>query len=127
MIITAQVQFTADLPCDEVWQITRSGRRLISDAIWVPELAPSQALYQRYLSAWKGQPGESWWPEYRDVFFHEMSPMLPKLRDLWRIDKTGKIVGLTCFCGDPRFCHRSLISEFLRKYGIQVREYQKGV
>lgn len=124
MIITSQVRFTKDLPCDQVWQITRSKKNLVPGAIWVPELSPSQSLFQRYMTDWKGQPGSAWWKQYREIFSQEMqTTMLPKLRELWKLDKAGKSIGLTCFCEAYIYCHRSLVSGFMREHGVAVKEW----
>jgi len=59
-VITASISSTGNIICDEVWQITRSNKK-VSGALWVPELAPDHDLYKMYMKEWKGKPGEEWW------------------------------------------------------------------
>lgn len=125
MIITSQVRFTKELPVDQVWQITRSKKNLAPGALWVPELAPSDALFRRYLTEWKGQPGPVWWKQYSEIFLRELQDtMLPKLRELWKLEKAGRNIGLTCFCAEYIYCHRFLIAGFLRTKGLyDIKEW----
>lgn len=83
-------------------------------------------LFNRYLSEWRGQKPELWWPKYVEIFTQELKTekKLSTLRHLFKLVKSGKVIGLACFCKDARFCHRTLVGEFLRGYGIEVKEFR---
>jgi uncharacterized protein (DUF488 family) len=38
----------------------------------------------------------------------------------------GKVVALVCFCKDSRYCHRTLVGDFLKEKGVDVFEMEKG-
>lgn len=107
----------------EVWQITRGGA-LISGAILVNGLAPSNKLFVRYLNNWKHLHPEQWWFEYEKQFLQELQSdeKLDNLRLLYKTLKAGKNVVLLCFCKDAKYCHRRLIGEYFNKYGIETME-----
>jgi len=125
-VITANISSIKNIVCDEVWQITRSNKN-ISAVKWVPDLAPSPNLYSRFINEWKGKPGEDWWPIYKYQFEKELDTdeKLNALRKLWKLVKSGKVIALVCFCRDGRYCHRALVGDFLKRYGIRVEEYKK--
>ncbi|MGI6422570.1 MAG: DUF488 family protein [Syntrophomonadaceae bacterium] len=123
-IITASISSIKNLNCNEIWQITRSGKE-IPGAIWVPHLAPSSGLFKQYLNEWKGTNPELWWPQYVERFTEELNrkEALNTLRALWKAIQSGKNIGLVCFCKSPDYCHRTLVGEFMKKYNIEVTEY----
>lgn len=98
-------------------QITRSNRGLAEGWIWVPQLAPSPALFMDYVR-WR-ERGE-WparWDEYRERFLAEMRAPEPQryLNRLRQRLAEGKTVALACFCRDERYCHRRLVLEEVLK------------
>ncbi len=125
-IITASISSLRYLDCDEIWQITRVNSE-ISGTVWVPELAPSSALFNTYLTQWKEKPPDLWWPEYEKKFSDELSlpAKLATLRKLWRSIESGKKIALVCFCVSNKYCHRRLVGTFLEKHGARVEEYIK--
>jgi len=125
-VITADISSIKNIICDEVWQITRSNKN-ISGVKWVPDLAPSPNLYSRFINKWKDKPGEEWWHTYKGQFEQELKTdeKLNALRKLWSLVESGKVIALVCFCRDSRYCHRTLVGEFLKRHGIRVEEYMK--
>ncbi|MCL5058639.1 MAG: DUF488 domain-containing protein [Actinobacteria bacterium] len=125
-IITASISSLKNIVCDEVWQITRSGP-YVTGAIRVPELSPSPELFHQYIMEWKQKHPEEWWQLYTKRFIEEMNleAKLNALRKLYLKAKAGKIIALVCFCSDSRYCHRTLVGDFLRGYDVDVVEYQK--
>lgn len=125
-IITASISSIKNIECDEIWRITRVNTE-ISGTIWVPELAPSSNLYNKYLKEWKNKPGETWWAIYEKKFREEL--LLPTtvktLRKLWRLAEQGRRIALVCFCVDSRYCHRRLVGDFFEMHGMRVEEITK--
>jgi uncharacterized protein YeaO (DUF488 family) len=107
----------------DIWQITR-GKALISTAIMVRGLAPSNELFAKYLNKWKHLHPEQWWNDYKILFQKEMESdeKIANLRSLYKILKAGRNVVLLCFCEDPAYCHRRLVGEFFSKYNINIIE-----
>jgi len=126
-IITTAISSLKHIHCDEIWQITRVNSE-IKGTLWVPELAPSQALYSKHQHEWKETPPETWWPLYEERFNNELksSEKLNALRKLWRLIADGRSVALACFCPNHKFCHRSLVGIFLEKQGVEVIEFDTG-
>ncbi len=123
-IITAPLHAARHIQCDEKWLITRV--EVKGDGIlWVPDLAPSQRLYGRYMEEWKGLAAERYWDTYVDAFNEELKTKekLRALRKLWKLSSEGITVALLCYCPKPTHCHRSLIANFLRVHGANVLEY----
>lgn len=123
-IITAPLSAARHIQCDERWLITRVEAKG-EGILWVPELAPSQRLYGRYMGEWKGLAAERYWDIYVDAFNEElkMKEKLGALRKLWKLSSEGISVALLCYCPKPTHCHRSLIADFLRLHGAVVTEY----
>ncbi len=124
-VITAPLSLAGKLKCDEIWQITSSDQ-VIDGARWVPNLAPSATLFNKYLFLWKERPEEEWWPEYEQAFKEEMTSRtkISQLRELWNQVSQGKVIGLICFCPEDRYCHRRLVAEIIAKSGIEANEYR---
>ena len=124
-IITASLSMAGKFPCDEIWQITASDQ-IIAGARWVPNLAPSVTLNNKYLYLWKGRPEEEWWQQFADAFKEEMTSRekLGQLRELWNLVSQGKVIALVCECPEDKYCHRRLVADVLARSGIETHEYQ---
>lgn len=125
LIITAPLSAARYIQADEQWLITRKNiDKPAPGIIWVPELAPSQSLFNRYMDEWRGA-SQKYWPIYVDRFNEELKTeeKLKALRRLWRSIAQGKTVALLCYCQRPENCHRSLVSDFLKAHGAHVQEY----
>jgi uncharacterized protein YeaO (DUF488 family) len=107
----------------ELWQITRAGED-IPNALIVRDLSPSKELYSMYINQWRKLPPQDWWPKYEERFLSELnSPeKLPLLRKVYcKLLKDTNIV-LICFCQDHIHCHRRLVGDFFKTYGVEVEE-----
>lgn len=125
LIITAPLSATRYIQADVRWLITRKNTdKAIDGVTWVPELAPSQSLFNRYMDEWKGN-SQNYWPLYVDRFQEEFKTeeKLNALRRLWRLIAQGKTVLLLCYCPRPENCHRSLVGEFLKAHGAHIQEF----
>jgi uncharacterized protein YeaO (DUF488 family) len=124
-IITASLAMAGKIICDEIWQITFSGQ-VMEGARWMPDLAPSVTLFNKYRYLWKGRPEEEWWPQYEEAFKEELTSRakINQLRELWNLVNQGKVIALICFCQDDKYCHRRLIAELMSKSGINAYEYR---
>jgi len=125
-VVTSNIASIKNIVCDEVWQITRSGK-YISGALWMPELAPGPYLYRRFVFEWKNKPVKEWWHTYKDEFEKELKTKekINALRKLRSLVESGKVIALVCFCKESKYCHRTLIGDLLKQYGIRVEELTK--
>lgn len=107
----------------ELWQIMRAGPEL-SKAIRVKELSPSDELFQTYIRSWRGKPSEKWWSYYEEQFIREMETeeKLIGLRAVYKRLLLGHNVVLICFCDDHRICHRRLVGDFFKQFGVNAVE-----
>lgn len=107
----------------ELWQIMRAGHTL-PNCIEVKTLSPSKPLFLKYNQEWKGLPYQEWWPKYEKQFNEELKKeaVLQSLRDIYRKLLAGTNVVLICFCNDHRYCHRRLVAEFFKPYGVEPKE-----
>jgi len=95
---------------------TEYGSRDLYD-VWLPELAPSEALVKRARAA----TDERAWHTFARRYRSEMkrpgaARLLSLLAALSR--QTGFSVG--CYCEDESRCHRSVLKELLLEYGAKV-------
>lgn len=107
----------------EIWQIMRGGPDL-PNAIRVRKLSPSDQLFQSYVRAWRKKPSAEWWPIYEERFMDELKTeeKLQGLRTVYKKLLLGHNVVLICFCDDHRICHRRLVGEFFKPYGVNAIE-----
>ncbi|MFI8721272.1 DUF488 domain-containing protein [Bacillus altitudinis] len=107
----------------EIWQITRGGVS-IPNTILVKDLAPSTHLFQTFVQDWKGKPFEEWWHFYEKKFVLEMETdeKLKGLREVYKRLLLGINVVLVCFCKDHRYCHRKIVGDFFKPYGVDPVE-----
>jgi len=127
-VITASISSIKNIDCDEIWQITRSGKYL-DGTVLVKNLSPSPELFNIYINEWKNKAPDYWWPLYEAKFNEELKTeeKLVALRKLWNLVKMGKVITIACFCKDSTYCHRTLVGNFLKKKNITVLEYQKEI
>ena len=109
---------------DELWFIVRKPNNQMLSLInsskkckWVPELSPSNQLFQQYLT-WRSSG--QW---NTDTFLYKYTPQFLKelkynpkahaaLETLKETDK-NKRIELVCFCHDETLCHRSIMGGIL--------------
>jgi len=85
--------------------------------VWLPDLAPSEALLKQALQA----PDERAWRAFVKKYRAEMkrpeaSRLLALLATLSR--QTNFSVG--CYCQDETHCHRSVLRELLEEHGAKL-------
>lgn len=104
---------------DEVWLIVRNlkNKTILNEKniFWVPELAPSQDLYND-TEKWKRSyqwTTEKYKGEYKTRFLKEMKSKEAQLK-LNELKTTNKNILLVCYCAGPK-CHRYLIKEILNE------------
>jgi uncharacterized protein YeaO (DUF488 family) len=86
--------------------------------VWLPELAPSQALVSWALSeAWT--PGR--WATFVRKYRHEMRqpPAARLLTLLAAMSKTGGL-SVGCYCEDAERCHRTVLRDLLEEAGARM-------
>jgi uncharacterized protein YeaO (DUF488 family) len=80
--------------------------------VWLPELAPSQAL----LKAAKHMKTELDWQRFRRRFRAELSkPPASRLLDLLAALSHGTNFSVGCYCEEETRCHRSVLRELLQE------------
>lgn len=113
-----------DDPDTKVIAIVRRLRDRAPGMDWWPELSPSDALLDTF-NGWRYDPGHRNDPAYVPRMFHEVyvprflrevknNPAAhDRLIDIWKMDRAGMKVYLTCFCPNEDICHRSIIAGIL--------------
>lgn len=79
--------------------------------VWLPELAPSQALVSWALSLpWT----DARWKRYEKAYRREMkAPQAQRLLELLARLSQQTSFSLGCYCEDERRCHRSILKKLL--------------
>jgi uncharacterized protein YeaO (DUF488 family) len=80
--------------------------------VWLPALAPSEALRKAGLSAETAAEWNRFVTRYR-AEMHRPDPS--RLLDLLAALSPGSNFSLGCYCEDERRCHRSLLRELLQE------------
>ena len=86
--------------------------------VWLPELAPSQALVTWALGApWT----EARWRTFARRYRREMQdPRAQRLLELLAALSRGTNFSVGCYCENEQRCHRSLLRELLRERGAKL-------
>jgi len=85
--------------------------------VWLPELAPSEALVKQAHAASDERAWTAFLRKYRaEMKRPEAGHLLTLLSALSH--QTNLAVG--CYCEDESDCHRSVLRELLREYGAEV-------
>jgi len=88
--------------------------------LWLPLLAPSQALVSRAMSqAWT----ERGWAKFAKAYRAEMAKSAPKqaIELLARMSEHANF-SVGCYCEHEDRCHRSVLKQLLSKNGARFRE-----
>lgn len=105
---------------DVKYFIVRSpGRVNVKGMVNRPDLSPSSKLFY-----WTRQHKheKSWFDEYAVQFRAEMrerDDLIAALTEVQEIAKTQTVL-LVCFCADVNLCHRGLIADELKAWGVPV-------
>jgi uncharacterized protein YeaO (DUF488 family) len=85
--------------------------------VWVPDLAPSEALLKQALSA----DSERAWRAFVRRYRMEMKrPESARLLELLAALSRGANLSLGCYCADEARCHRSILRQLLKEKGAQI-------
>ena len=85
--------------------------------VWVPDLAPSEALVKLGLGASDDRAWRTFVRRYRmEMKRPEAARLIALLAALSR--ETNFAVG--CYCADEARCHRSVLRELLREHGAKL-------
>lgn len=110
--------------CDKVYAIVRSYKKPVKGVEQLSVLSPSPALFGFYLEKKnRGEWNDVAFVQYKERFDKELhsESALNALRQIWKASQLkGETIGLVCYCSDFRYCHRSLVGEFLESYGCEV-------
>jgi uncharacterized protein YeaO (DUF488 family) len=83
--------------------------------LWLPELAPSEALLKAGLSAREGHDDARAWQRFERRYRAEMKKLpASRLLDLLAALSHQTDVALGCYCSDESRCHRSILRALLR-------------
>ena len=85
--------------------------------VWVPDLAPSEALVKQALSA----DSEHAWRAFERRYRMEMKrPEAARLLDLLAALSRHTSLSVGCYCADEARCHRSILRELLKEKGATI-------
>jgi uncharacterized protein YeaO (DUF488 family) len=86
--------------------------------VWLPELAPSEALVKRGLAA----KTERDWASFSKAYRREMArPEAARLLELLAALSHDSHLSVGCYCEDSTRCHRSLLQALLEERGAKIR------
>jgi uncharacterized protein YeaO (DUF488 family) len=85
--------------------------------VWLPMLAPSEALLKEGLIA----KDERAWKQFARRYRKEMqSPDARRLLDLLAVLSRDTNFAVGCYCADAARCHRSILRQLLEEQGARV-------
>lgn len=85
--------------------------------VWLPDLAPSEALVKLALHA----PGEREWLRFVRGYRTEMKrPEAARLLALLAALSRQTSFSIGCYCADQARCHRSVLVQLLREHGADL-------
>jgi uncharacterized protein YeaO (DUF488 family) len=91
--------------------------------VWLPDLAPSEALVKIALQAKDAKAWQGFVKRYRA----EMKrPAAARLLDLLAALSHQTEIALGCYCLDEARCHRSVLRELLKERGALIKEAKRG-
>jgi uncharacterized protein YeaO (DUF488 family) len=85
--------------------------------LWLPELAPSEALVKQA----QGAASEREWRAFVRRYRAEMNqPAASRLLDLLAAFSQHAAFSVGCYCANEARCHRSVLKELLAEHGARV-------
>lgn len=91
------------------------------------ELAPNKELFNWY---WRHKEESNWFDYYKEEYKRQIitnkatRKILIELRD--RV-LSGEDICLLCFCRKANKCHRSLLGDMFKNYGIEIIDTDKTI
>ena len=86
--------------------------------VWLPALAPSQALLR---ASGSGGDVSGAWPGFARAYLAEMKlPAAAQLLDLLAALSHTANFAVGCYCEEAATCHRSLLRQLLRSRGARI-------
>jgi uncharacterized protein YeaO (DUF488 family) len=85
--------------------------------VWLPELAPSEALVKAGQSAANDREWQAFVKRYR---VEMKQPAASRLLDLLAALSQGTDLSLGCYCADESRCHRSVLRALLVERGARL-------
>ncbi|MFN3743988.1 MAG: DUF488 domain-containing protein [Hyphomicrobiaceae bacterium] len=87
--------------------------------VWLPELAPSDALVAKA----RGAAGEKAWAAFVRAYRSEMkAPSASRVLDLLAALSNESNFSVGCYCTNEARCHRSVLRALLREHGAKLIE-----
>lgn len=85
--------------------------------LWLPDLAPSEALVKLAMLARDDRD----WHRFVSKYRSEMKrPAAARLLDLLSVFSQRVDFSVGCYCEDETRCHRSVLSDLLREHGARL-------
>lgn len=85
--------------------------------VWLPDLAPSEALVKAAL----GADDERSWRTFVKKYRAEMKrPAASRLLEVLAALSHQSNFSVGCYCADEAHCHRSVLSDLLREHGAKM-------
>jgi uncharacterized protein YeaO (DUF488 family) len=85
--------------------------------VWLPNLAPSEALLKRAQAA----DDEREWRAFVRAYRAEMKgPATGRVLELLAALSQATNFSVGCYCADEARCHRSVLRELLREHGARI-------
>jgi uncharacterized protein YeaO (DUF488 family) len=89
--------------------------------VWLPELAPSEALVKRALRA----ETDKEWSAFVKAYRREMArPEAARLLQLLGLLSRDSALSVGCYCENEARCHRSVLRALLKEQGALLRHKQ---
>jgi uncharacterized protein YeaO (DUF488 family) len=88
--------------------------------VWLPNLAPSEALVKRALAAAAGDDARGWKQFVRRYRMEMKAPEHRALLDTLAALSHHANFSVGCYCADEARCHRSILRELLEEHGARI-------
>ena len=86
--------------------------------VWLPELAPSLALFSWFIK----DPSDARWPRFERQYRREMrAPPAERLLGLLAMLSRDADFAVGCYCENEARCHRSVLRKLLAERGAKLK------